>query len=361
MAATGERQLSGKARKGESGSQETCLRSQATSTLEERVPLMHIHSLKRAALAACVFVVLAAWPAIADAVTTKLRVEADGHDIGPGFRYVHDSVSYRTTNSETCHGSGEEGSLNGPTALGLLVQASDFTSDLRPVQISDEFDFGLLVCGIGDFESSDTAFWLYKVDHVAPEVGADQFPINRSNKEVLWYFFDSATGSNVGDELELELSDNIVQAGTPVEVTVRQYDGSGQAAPAPGVTLQGAGDVTTDANGKASIVFDEASRPFIRGVRTGDIQTDLLHLCVWEDSASECDRWLTGWTVGTGGDDRMRGTENPERLAGRRGDDKINSRGDGAADSVRCGRGDDVARVDRLDRVRRNCETVRRR
>src|ERR687891_702202 len=117
MAATGERQLSGKARKGESGSQETCLRSQATSTLEERVPLMHIHFLKRAVIAACAFVVLAA-PSAASGVTTKLRVEADGHDIGPGFRYVHDSVSYDT--STACGGSGDSYTLDGPTALGLL-------------------------------------------------------------------------------------------------------------------------------------------------------------------------------------------------------------------------------------------------
>jgi len=318
---------------------------------------MHIHSLKRAAIAACAFVVLAAWPAGADAVTTKLRVEADGHDIGPGFRYVHDSVSYKT--STACGGTGNSYTIDGPSALGLLIQAADFTSALRPVQVSDEFDFGKFVCGIGGFEGSDFDYWSYKVDHVLPEVGADQFPINRSHHEVLWYFVHGTT--NTGNELELELSDNIVQAGDPVEVTVRQYDASGAVSPAAGVTLDGAGDAMTDANGKASVVFDQASRPFIRGVRGNDIQTDLLHLCVWEDSASECGKWLTGWTVGTGGDDRMRGTDNPERLAGRGGDDKINSRGDGAADSVRCGRGDDVARVDKLDRVRRNCETVRRR
>ena len=361
MAATEERQLLGKARKGESGSQETCLRSKAMSTLEERVPLMHIHSLKRAAVAACAVAALAVSPAAADAVTTKLRVEADGHDIGPGFRYVHDSVSYDTSQSDDCNGSGREGSLDGATALGLLVQAAEWTRDLRPVQISDEFDFGLLVCGIGDFESSDSAFWLYKVDHVAPEVGADQFPITRSHDEVLWYFFNGATGANTGNELELTLSDNVVQAGTPVEVTVREYDAAGQATPAAGVTLQGAGDAMTGADGTASVVFDEASRPFIRGVRGIDIPTDLLHLCVWENSRSECRKWLTGWAIGTNGDDRIRGTENPERIAGRRGDDRINSRGDGKRDSVRCGRGNDVARVDRFDRVRRNCEKVRRR
>ena len=359
MAATGERQLSGKARKGESGSQETCLRSKATSTLEERVPLMHIHSLKRAALAVCVFVVMAASPAIADAVTTKLRVEAAGHDIGPGFRYVHDSVTYDA--SAACGGTSNSYTIDGPSALGLVFQAAEFTSDLRPVQVSDEFDFGKFVCGIGGFVGSDTQFWSYKVDHVLPEIGADQFPIDRSHGEVLWYFVNLDTGTNVGKELELVLSDNVVQAGTPVDVNVREYDDNGAVMPAAGVRLDGAGDVMTGADGTAEVVFDEASRPFIRGVRDGDVQTDLLHLCVWEDSASECDRWLTGWTIGTRGDDRMRGTENPERFAGRAGDDRINSRGDDASDKVRCGRGDDVARVDQLDRVKRNCETVRRR
>src|SRR5688500_17674547 len=361
MAATEERQLLGKARKGESGSQETCLRSKAMSTLEERVPLMHIHSLKRAAVAACAVAALAVSPAAADAATTKLRVEADGHDIGPGFRYVHDSVSYTTSQRDGCNGSGQDGSLSGPTALGLLIQAADWTRDLRPVQISDEFDFGLLVCGLGDVESSDNAVWLDKVDHVAPEIGADQFPIDRSHEEVLWYFFNSATGANTGNELELDLSDNVVQAGTPVEATVREYDATGQATPAAGVTLEGTDGAVTGADGTASVVFDEAGRPFIRGVRGIDVPTDLLHLCVWGDSASECDRWLTGWVIGTKGDDRIRGAENPERIAGRRGDDRINSRGDGRADSVRCGRGNDVARVDRLDRVRRSREKVRRR
>ena len=117
---------------------------------------MHIHSLKRAALAACVFVVLAAWPAIADAVTTKLRVEADGHDIGPGFRYVHDSVSYET--STACGGTGKSYTLDGPSALGLLIQAAEFTRALRPVQISDEFDFGSFLIAIG---TSVLLLWIY--------------------------------------------------------------------------------------------------------------------------------------------------------------------------------------------------------
>jgi hypothetical protein len=316
---------------------------------------MHIHSLSRAALAACVFAALAA-PSAADAATTQLRVEADGKDIGPGFHYVHDSVTYET--STACGGTGDSYTIDGASALGLLVQASDFTSGLDPVQISDEFDFGKFVCGVGAYEDSDTAYWSYKVDHVLPEIGADQFPIDGSHEEVLWYFVDGT--ANSGNELELVLGKQVVKAGKPVEVTVREYDAAGEMSPAKGVRLKGAGGVKTGKDGTASVVFDKAGEPFIRGVRGTDIPTDVEHLCVWEEAASECDKWLTGWVVGTDGDDQMRGTDNPERITGRGGDDSIKSRGDGEADSVRCGPGNDVVRADKLDRVKRSCETVRR-
>jgi hypothetical protein len=317
---------------------------------------MHIHSLRRAALAACAFAALAA-PSAADAVTTQLRVEADGKDIGPGFHYVHDSVTYET--STACGGTGDSYTIDGPSALGLLIQAADFTRALRPVQVSDEFEFGKFVCGVGGYEGSDTAYWLYKVDHVAAEVGGDQFPIDRSHGEVVWYFVNGT--SNSGNELELVLPDQVVQAGKPVEVTVREYDASGKASPARGVRLTGADGVRTKKDGTAQVVFEDAGTPFIRGVRGPDIPTETEHLCVWEKAASECDKWLTGWVVGTDGDDGMRGTDNPERITGRGGDDRIRSRGDGEADSVRCGPGDDVVRADQLDRVKRSCETVRRR
>jgi len=324
---------------------------------------MHIHSLRRAALAACAFAALAA-PAAADPattqfdpVTTQLRVEADGKDIGPGFHYLHDSVTYETSTS--CGGTGDSYTIDGPSALGLLIQAADFTRGLRPVQISDEFEFGKFVCGVGGYEGNDTAYWLYKVDHVAPEVGGDQFPIDRSHEEVLWYFVNGT--KNSGNELELILGDQVVQAGEKVEVTVREYDGNGKASPARGVRLKGAGGVRTKKDGTAQVVFEDAGEPFIRGVHGPDIPTDVEHLCVWETAASECDKWLTGWVVGTARADRMRGTDNPERITGRGGDDRIRSRGDGEADSVRCGRGQDVVLADQLDRVKRSCETVRRR
>ena len=321
---------------------------------------MHIHSLRRAALVACVIAVAAAIPASAASVTTQLRVEADGHDIGPGWQYAHDSVTYDTSQSAACNGSGESGSIEGPTALGVLVQGADYTNRLDPVQVSDQFEFGPFVCGVGEFESTDSAFWLYKVDHVSPEVGGDQFPIDSSGHSVLWYLMDTATGTNTGNELFLSIGDQIVQAGNPINATVLEYDGAGQSTPAAGVQIMGAGDAVTDATGEATLQFDEPGRQFIRGVRGVDVPTDGLRLCVYEESEDECDDFVSGRVVGTHDDDRITGTAEPDRIIGRDGDDRLTSRGDDVADTVRCGPGDDVARADRLDRVARNCETVRR-
>jgi hypothetical protein len=70
---------------------------------------------------------------------------------------------------------------------------------------------------------------------------------------------------------------------------------------------------------------------------------------------------------GEGGEDCLRGQRGADRLVGGPdgdalvgggGDDRLKA-GDGARDVVRCGNGDDVTKVDRIDRVRR-CETVRR-
>jgi hypothetical protein len=314
---------------------------------------MHIHSLRRAALAACVFAALAA-PSAADAVTTQLRVEAGGKDIGFGYHYVHRSVTYKT--STACGGTGDSYTIDGPSALGLLFQAADVNRALRPVQVSDEFDFGKFVCGVADYEGSDTAYWLYKVDHVEAEVGGDQFPIDRSHDEVLWYFVNGT--SNSGNELELRLHDQVVQVGEPVEVTVRQYDRNGKASPAKGVRLTGG--ARTKKNGTAQVVFNSTGTGRIRGVRAPDIPTATEYLCVWKTSASECDDWRTGFVLGTDENDRMSGTDDPEPILGRAGDDRIKSRGDHRADTVGCGPGDDVVRADQLDRVKRSCETVRR-
>jgi hypothetical protein len=63
--------------------------------------------------------------------------------------------------------------------------------------------------------------------------------------------------------------------------------------------------------------------------------------------------------LGGGGGDDLEGGPGRDVLSGSAGDDVLRAR-DGARDVVRCGRGRDVAVVDRLDAVAGDCETVRR-
>src|SRR5215204_4983997 len=63
--------------------------------------------------------------------------------------------------------------------------------------------------------------------------------------------------------------------------------------------------------------------------------------------------------VGRDGNDRIYGNTGSDRLFGNRNNDTINSSGDQERDVVKCGQGDaDRAYVDKIDRVKDNCESV---
>lgn len=65
--------------------------------------------------------------------------------------------------------------------------------------------------------------------------------------------------------------------------------------------------------------------------------------------------------VGGAGNDRLRGGRGTDKLVGGGGNDRLSAR-DGVRDRVVCGRGKrDRAKVDRKDKVRKNCERVKRR
>ena len=63
--------------------------------------------------------------------------------------------------------------------------------------------------------------------------------------------------------------------------------------------------------------------------------------------------------VGRDGNDRIYGNAGSDMLFGNQSNDTINSAGDQERDVVKCGLGkDDTAYVDKIDRVKENCETV---
>jgi len=316
-------------------------------------------TVRRAVPALCALAVFGA-PAAAGAApaTTGLRVEADNKPLAPGHSFVTDSVTVVTDTSAPCRGSGKPVRLNGPNALGLVADATDASRPVRPLQVTDRFSFGLLVCGIGGYPASDSAFWLYKVNHVSPEVGGDQQPV-KSGDQVLWYFQDTTKGTNIGDELAIEAPARAV-ADKPFGITVVSYDFKGARTPAAGArVLFRGGSATTGADGRATISLHGDGYRGLRAVRAApggsDIPSAPVRVCVGDGCAPVRGQRITGRDVS----DSVKGTSGRDVIRTRGGNDRVNVRG-GRLDRVYCGSGRDVVRLSRRDRAARDCEVVLR-
>ena len=300
--------------------------------------------------------VLAAAVPAAASIPIDLRVEGASGRALTADRYQTDSTSVVTTKQPPgCNGSGATKQLPGATALGTLVDGALVNSRLDPLLVSDEFDFGLLVCGIGgDNGGGASSFWLYKVNHVAPEVGADQFKVKRSD-DVLWYFVNGPLNS--GDELELGAPPR-VRPGEQFDATVYAYDFQGARRTVAGATVCGGGaSGTTDASGVAHLTLDRTGVRTLRATLDPNIPSAPTKVCVNED-LSKCAAARGTRIWGSSRDERIRGTAGRDSVRAGAGDDVIFVRR-GSVDRVRCGRGRDLVRAGRQDKIARDCERVR--
>src|ERR1044072_9399732 len=184
------------------------------------------------------------------------KVEADLRVVGAGGKVLaEDSLRSGTTTIPTsrkadCFGKGSGGSgqgmkVKGSTALGLLATASRTTSSLRPLLITDAFDFGLGICGVGGSTAGGKLSWYLKVNHKNPELGGELGKV-RPGDEVLW----ALAGFQYPKELSLEAPAEATPGA--VEVRVFSSDDRGRRKPAKGAKVNGAA-ARTEAQGGARV------------------------------------------------------------------------------------------------------------
>jgi hypothetical protein len=271
--------------------------------------------------------------------TVKARPEADCFGEGTG-------------------GSGDKATVAGRTALGAVIDAADWDRDLRPVLVTDHFDFGLGVCGFGDAIAPMTGFWYLKINHVASQVGGDQASVRRSD-EVLWYLVEDF---NQPVPVELELVAPARTTEETVEVQVWEYADNGTRSPAAGATVTGALQ-PTDAEGRTTVAIAAAGPALedpafadLRATREGAIPSNEETVCR-SSVAARCPASAPTVLRGTDGRDKIKGTDGPDqikpgdgrdRVSAGDGDDRIDVRG-GGADLVRCGSGDDEVKANGRD------------
>lgn len=314
--------------------------------------------------AAAILALISVIPAAAAAAPAKsgpadLRVvDSTGETLADHVQYTAETqVKARPEADcfgEGTGGSGDRATVAGRTALGAVIDASPWDRDLRPVLVTDSFDFGLGVCGFGEAIAPSTGFWYLKIDHVAAQVGGDQAKVKK-NDEVLWYLVEDF---NQPTPVELEL-DAPKSADGPFEVTVHQYADNGDRSPAAGVAVSGAGaptgadgTTTVDGGGVPGVGFDFRE---LRATRDGAIPADAA-VCI-AVNVDACPKAPPTTVRGTDGRDKIKGTagdddidpgKGKDRVSAGGGDDRIDVKG-GGRDVVRCGSGDDKVKADKRD------------
>jgi hypothetical protein len=192
--------------------------------------------------------------AVAKGVSADLRVVGKGGKVLTEQTLSTGTTAIKTSPKANCFGAGTAGSgksvtVKGATALGLLGQASKSTGSLQPLLVTDAFDFGLGICGVGSSKVSGKASWYLKVNHKGATVSGDAVKL-KPGDEVLW---DLAPSYPYPNELALEVPVG-VSPGVPFEVKVVSYDEKGKLKPVAGATVTSASGPTA-ANGKATVTL----------------------------------------------------------------------------------------------------------
>ncbi len=329
---------------------------------------MSTSSLSRA-LGAFACVLSLAVPTVARAdVVADLRVLTPGAALEPGANYVTGTESIKTDPHARCFlggagGSGQRVRIQGPTALGVAKSALRWNQALAPISVTDEFGFGLGVCGFGGKRGNQNRYWSLSVNYADPGAGGDQVRLH-SGDSVLWYL----TSYPPPPLLELTAP----AAATPglVQVHVDQhecttgpapdYEVTCGASPAQGATVTG-GDAPalTDSEGNAAVPIASQGHFALQAGLDADVPSESVDVCV-NDDVSKCPDSHGKVIYGRPRADRFGGTPGWDVIRSGGGDDVISIRS-GGRDRVDCGAGSDrviVGSGDGDDRIGSSCERV---
>jgi hypothetical protein len=280
------------------------------------------------------------------------------------FRQYTGTVRIKSDPQADCFGppggSGDTATVRGATGLGIVKDGLTWDRRLRPLSVTDQFSFGLAVCGIGGYEAQGSSFWYLKDNHAGSQVGGDQVKLHDGD-DILWYLTPSFPPP---PELVLRAPAQ-AQPGVPFQVRANQYLDDGTKAPAEGATVSGGtAPATTGPEGTAMVTVASPGSARLQATRESDgaIPSNLVKVCV-NSYPSRCPDAHGDRVFGSGAADEIRGTRGWDTIQAGGGGDVIDLRG-GGRDRVGCGPGSDhviLSAGDGDDRIAPSCERVVRR
>lgn len=326
-------------------------------------PNLRLRAVVPALLGACLlaFTMVASAEAKSKSVPTQLRVvDSQGNTLAEQTQYTG-AVDIKTDWHADCFGdgtggSGDKVSLDDPNALGLLSDGATADRALKPLSVTDSFDFGLGLCGIGKAVAPSTGFWYLKQNHFGSQTGGDQTIVKKGD-DILWYLIDDFNDPTP-DELVLSAPGKVKQ-GEPITVKVVSYTDDGKKTPAEGAKVTGA-DGPTDAKGKTTVTADE-DLVGLTATRKGSIPSNTDVICTV--AAAKCSPGFAATIGGTGGADKIVGGSEAETIVAGGGDDKIDASNGDYPDVINCGGGKDTVTLAKSQKNTNtsSCERIIRR
>ncbi len=191
------------------------------------------------------------------------------------------NVSIAASSKATCFGPGTGGSgdqlaLKGNTAMGLLASGAKTIPALKPLLITDSFDFGYAVCGVGSSVAKGSSSWYLKINHKSQLVSGDAAKI-KAGDEVLWALAKTeAPDYKYPGELVLTAPASAT-AGSSFTVRVWSYDEKGRKTPQSGAKVTGAAE-PTGADGRTTVTLSKPAK--LTATATGEIPSAKVAVCV---------------------------------------------------------------------------------
>jgi hypothetical protein len=219
--------------------------------------------------------------AAAKGFQAELRVVGSGSKVLVEKPIAAATTTVKTSPQAECFGKGTGGSgdpatIKGNTAMGLLARASKLVASLRPLLISDSFDFGLALCGVGKSVAKGSSSWYLKINHKSLPVSGDAATI-RPGDEVLWALAKTEAPSYKYPEELVLTGPNTAKPGVPFEVRVLSYDEKGKSKPAAGVKVTGA-SAPTGADGRTTVTLTKPAK--LTATAAGEIPSAREPVCV---------------------------------------------------------------------------------
>lgn len=173
-------------------------------------------------------------------------------------------TTVRTSSGAACLGGSPTNgrqTVPGATALGILQQASRKYGQVKPLLLSNAFDFGLGLCGVGKSVAGGEEWWVLKHNHAESTTGGEGTELKK-NDVVLWYLAESYL-KPTPSELYLK-SPAKVRKKKSTRVRVLAINAAGKKKPVEGAAIKGTDAKPTNANGYTRIKLKKKTKLIVR-------------------------------------------------------------------------------------------------